>query len=276
MLDGQKSKNERNGRDTCELQPWNEKTLAPGSKSYDQPGQHIKKQRHHFADKGPSSQSYDFSSSHTEMGDLDHRKGWVPKNWCFQTVVLEKTLGSPLDNKEIKPISPEGNLPWIFIGNTDDETEASLLHHLMWRVIRWKRPRGWEKLKAKKGDDTGWDGWMASLTQWTWVWASSGRLWRTEEPGVLWSTGPQRVRHDLAPEQQEALEQDWELCLDGVGQGVLLWIGRHMQAGEKLSHVSLLWWWALLCRNELHSFPFCLDCQEDENKSDGRLWSPWS
>ena len=194
------------------------------------------------------------------MGDLDHRKGWAPKNWCFQTVVLEKTLGSPLDNKEIKPISPEGNLPWIFIGNTDAEAEASMLHHLTWRVIHWKRPRGWEKLKAKEGDDTGWDGWMASLTQWTWVWASSGRLWRTEEPGVLWSMGSQRVRHDLAPEQQEALEQDWELCLDGVGQEVLRWIGNHMQTGEKLSHISFLWWWALLCHNELHSFPFCLDC----------------
>ena len=80
------------------------------------PRECIKKQRHHFANKGPSSQSCGFSSSHVQMWELNHKEDWVPKNWCFQTVVLEKTLKNPLDCKEIKPVNPKGNQPWIFIG----------------------------------------------------------------------------------------------------------------------------------------------------------------
>ena len=78
-------------------------------------------QRYHFAGKSPYSQSCGFSSSHVRMWKLDHEEGWVVKNWCFRTVVLEKTLESPLDSKEIKSINPKGNLPWIFIGRTDAE-----------------------------------------------------------------------------------------------------------------------------------------------------------
>ena len=93
------------------LQPWNEKTLAPWKKSYDQPRQHIKKQRHCFANKGPSSQSYGFSSSHVWMWKLDYKESWVPKNWCFWTVVLAKTLESPLycrsNHSTLKEINPE-------------------------------------------------------------------------------------------------------------------------------------------------------------------------
>ena len=85
------------------------KTLASWKKSYDQPRQHIKKQRRYFADQGPSSQSYGFSSSHVGMWELDRKESWVPKNWCFWTVVLEKIVGSPLDSKEIKPVDPKGN-----------------------------------------------------------------------------------------------------------------------------------------------------------------------
>ena len=103
------------------------KTLVPWKKSYDKPRQHIKKQRHHFANKCPSSQSYGFSSSGVWMWERDHEKGWAPKNWCFQIVVLEKTLESPLDCKEIEPVSPKGNEPWIFTGRTDAETEALTL-----------------------------------------------------------------------------------------------------------------------------------------------------
>ena len=88
---------------------------------------HIKKQKHHFADKIPYSQSYGFPSSHVWMWELDHKKERVPKNCCFWTVVLEKTLESPLDCKEIKPVNPKGNQPWIFIGRTDAEAEASIL-----------------------------------------------------------------------------------------------------------------------------------------------------
>ena len=100
--------------------------LAPWKKSYDQPRQHIKKQRHHFANKGLYSQSYGLSSSHVKIWELDHQEGWVPKNWCFRTVVLEKTLESPLDSK-IKSVNPEGNQPWIFIERTDGEAEAPIL-----------------------------------------------------------------------------------------------------------------------------------------------------
>ena len=89
--------------------------------SYDQPRQHIEKRRHYFANQGPSSQSYGFSSSHVWMWELDYKESWVPKNWCFWTVVLEKTLESPLDSKEIKPINPKGNQSWLFTGRTDAE-----------------------------------------------------------------------------------------------------------------------------------------------------------
>ena len=132
--------------------------------------QHIKKQRHHFADKGPYSQSYGLSSSHVWMWELDHKEDTVLKNWCFWTVVLEKTLGSPLDIEDIKPINPEGNQPWIFIGRTDAEAEAPIL----WPPVQsaWC----WERLRARgEGGNRGWDGWMASQTQWAWVWANSRR-----------------------------------------------------------------------------------------------------
>ena len=97
------------------LQPWNWKTLAPWKKRYDKSRQHIKKQRHHFADRGLYSQSYGFPSSHIWMWELDHKEGWVLMNWCFWNVVLEKTLESPLGSKETKPVNPKGNQPWIFI-----------------------------------------------------------------------------------------------------------------------------------------------------------------
>ena len=103
------------------------KTLAPWKKSYNQPGQHIKKQKHYFANKGLSSQSYGFSSSHVWMWELVYKESWMLKNWCFWTVVLEKTLESPLDCKEIQPIKPKGNQSWILIGRTDDEAEAPIL-----------------------------------------------------------------------------------------------------------------------------------------------------
>ena len=131
------------------LKPWNEKMLAPWKESYDKPRWLIKKQRYHFADKGPHSQSYGFSSSHVQMWELDHKESWEPKSWCFQTVVLEKTFDSPLNSKEIKPVNPKGNQPWIFIGRTVAETEASILGHMNKQLIHWKRPCCWERLKAK-------------------------------------------------------------------------------------------------------------------------------
>ena len=94
----------------------------------------IKKQRHYFAIKGLSSQSYGFSSSHVWIWELDCKESWAPKNWHFWTVVLEKTLESSLDCKEIQLVSPKGNQSWIFIGRTDTEAEAPILDHLMWRT----------------------------------------------------------------------------------------------------------------------------------------------
>ena len=124
---------------------------------------------------------------------------WASLSWCFWTVVLEKVLESPLDCKEIKPVNPKGNQSWIFTGRTDAEAEAPIL----WPpdVKNWKRPWCWERLKAgAEGDNRGWDGWRASPTQWTWVWASSGSWWRTGKLGLLQSMGLQRAEHDWAPE----------------------------------------------------------------------------
>ena len=101
--------------------------LTPWKNSYEKPRQCIKKQRHHFANNGPSSQSYGFSSSQVWMWELDYKESWVPKNWCFWTVVLEKTLESPWDCKEIQPVHPKGNRSWIFIERTDAEAETPVL-----------------------------------------------------------------------------------------------------------------------------------------------------
>ena len=117
-----------------------------------------------------------FWVTHVWMWELDYKESWALKNWCFQTVVLEKTLDSLLDHKEIKPVNPKGNLPWIFIGKTN--AKAQILRPpdaKNWLI--GKRPWCWERLKAEEGDDRGWDGWMASVTWWTWVWASSGSWW---------------------------------------------------------------------------------------------------
>ena len=115
--------------------------------SYDQPRQHIKKQRHYFVNKSLSSQGCGFSSSHVWMWELDYKESWVPKNWCFWTVVLEKTLDSPLECKEIQPVHPKGNQSWVFTGRTDAEAETPIL----WPPdakgwLNWKR---WELMLRK-------------------------------------------------------------------------------------------------------------------------------
>ena len=103
------------------------KMLSSWKENYDKPIQHIKKQRHQFANKGPYSQSYTFSSSHVQMWELDYKEGWALKNWCFWTEVLAKTLESPLDSKVIKPVNSKGNQSWLFIIRTDAEAGASIL-----------------------------------------------------------------------------------------------------------------------------------------------------
>ena len=160
--------------------------------------QHFKKQRHDFANKGPSSQGYGFSSGHVWMWKLDSKESWAPKNWCFWTVVLE----SPLDCKEIQPIHPKRNQSWTFIGRTDAEAETSILWPpdlKNWLI--WKDPDAGKDWRQRgEGDNRGWDGWMASLTQWTWVWVSSGSWWWTGKPGELQSMGSQTVGDDWVTE----------------------------------------------------------------------------
>ena len=136
--------------------------FAPWRKNYDQPRQHIKKQRHYFANKGPSSQSYGFSSSHVRMWDLDYEESWVPKNWCFWTAVLEKILESHLACKEIQPVHSKGNQSWIFTRRTDAETETPIL----WspdvkKFLIWKDPdagKDWRQEKKGMTEDemVGW------------------------------------------------------------------------------------------------------------------------
>ena len=143
-----------------------------------------------FVDKGPSSQSYDFSSSHAWMWELDHKEGWALKNWCFWTVVLEKTLEGPL-NCKIKPVNPKRNLKEISPEYSLECLRLKLKlqnfgQELCKELTLWKIPWCWERLKAGgEGDDTRRHVWMASLTEWTWVWASSGGWWWKSKPGVL-------------------------------------------------------------------------------------------
>ena len=131
------------------LQPWNQKTLTPWEESYDQPRQHIKKQRHYFANKGPSNQGYGFSSGHVWMWELDYKESWAPKNWCFWTVwCWEKTLGSPLDCKEIQPVHPKGNQSWVF-------TEGLILKlqyfgHMMWRADSFEKTLMLGKIEGRR------------------------------------------------------------------------------------------------------------------------------
>ena len=124
-------------------------------------GHWIKKQRHYFVNKGPSSQGYGFSSGQAWMWELDYKESWAPKNWCFWTMVLEKTLESPLDCKEIKQVHPKGNQPWIFIGKTDAEAETPILWPpdvKSWLI--WKDPdagKDWRQEKGTSEDETaGW------------------------------------------------------------------------------------------------------------------------
>ena len=173
------------------------KDVTPWKESYDQLRQHIKKQRHYFADKGPSSQGYGFSSGLVWMWELDYKESWAPKNWCFWTVVLEKSLESPLDCKEIQPVHPKGDQSWVFIGRTDVEAEMPVLWApdvKSWLI--WKDPdagKDWgQEEKGTTGDEMvgwhhrhnghgfgwtpgvgdGWEAWRAvhGITKsWTWL-----------------------------------------------------------------------------------------------------------
>jgi len=148
-----------------------------------------------------------FSSSDVWIWDLNYKESWAPKNWCFWTVVFEKSLENPLDCKAIQPVHPQGNQSRIFIGRTEAETP---IHgppdSKKWLIgkdpTHWKRPWCWERLKAGgEVDGRGWNVWMAPLTQWTWVWVNTRRcLWVSGRPVVLQSMGSQRVGQDWMTE----------------------------------------------------------------------------
>ena len=147
-----------------------------------------------------SSQSYDFSSSMWTW-ELDCKESWAPKNWCFWTVVLEKTLESPLDCKEIQLVHSKGDQFWVFFGRTDAKAETPILwppHEKSWLIGKdWC----WEGFGVgREGDNRGWDCWMASPTWWTWVWVNFRSWWWAGRPGMLQFTGLQRVGHDWVTE----------------------------------------------------------------------------
>ena len=184
--------------------------LAP-RKNYDQPRQYNKKQRHYFADKGPSSQSYGFSSSHAWMWELDYKKSWKPKSWCFWTVVLEKTLESPLDSKEIQSVHPKGNQSWIFTGRTDAEAETPMLWPLdMKNWLIGKDPdAGKDWRREENGDDKDeMAGWHHRLNGHEFEQAP-GVGWWTGKPGLLQSMGSKESDTSEWLNRTELMKQQW-------------------------------------------------------------------
>ena len=170
--------------------------LTPWKESYDQPRQHIEKQRHYFVNKGLSSQGYDFSSGHMWMWELDYKESRALKNWCFWNVVLEKTLECPLDCKEIQSVHPRGDQSWVLIRRTDVEAGTPILwppdakSWLIWKDPDAGKDWGQEEKGMTEDEMVGW----ASPTRWTWVWLNPGSWWWTGRPAVLWSIGVSKSR----------------------------------------------------------------------------------
>ena len=199
------------------------------------------------------------------MWELDHKESWVPKNWCLWTV-LEKTLESPLDCKEIQPVHPKGDQSWIYIGRTDAEAVTPILwppDAKNWLIGKDPDAR-WERLKAGEGDDRGWDGWMASSTEWTWVWVNSGSWWWTGRHGVPWFMGSPRVGHDWAT------ELIWTYVLSMFQEYLELWMSNEgkiqdvgyyplfMYTNEMTFWHRMRWWRENLWRWEENYLENCL------------------
>ena len=159
--------------------------LTPWKESYDQPRQHIKKQRHYFVNKGLSSQGYGFYSSHVWIWELDYKESWRLKNWCFELWCWRRLLRVPWTARRsnqsiLKEISPGCSLVGL------------MLKLKFWRADSLEKTLMLGKIEGRREvDDRGWDGWMASPTQWTWVWVNSGSWWWTERPGLLRFMGVQ-------------------------------------------------------------------------------------
>ena len=170
-------------------------------KSYDQARQHIKKQRHYFANKGPSSQGYGFSSSHAwmwESGNIkkaECRRTDAFELWCWRRLLRVPWTARRSNQSILKEISPEYSLEGLML-----KLKLQYFGHLMWKTDSLKKTLMLGKTEGRRRDDRGRDGWMASLTRWTRVWASSGSWWQTGKPGVLQSTRSQRVGHNWVTE----------------------------------------------------------------------------
>ena len=178
--------------------------LALWKESSDKPRQHIKNQRHHFAHKGLHSQSDCFSSSHVWMWELDHKEGWASKNWCFQIMVMEKTLESPLDSKEIKLVNPKGNQLWIFSGRTDTEARAPI--HWSQELTHWKKTLMLGKIEGKRRRGRQGVRWLESIVDS--VEMSLSKLWEIVKDREAWCTTVHGVRHDWVTKQHSS----WMLC----------------------------------------------------------------
>ena len=231
---------------------------TPWKESYDQPRQHIKKQRHYFVNKGPSSQGYGFSNSHVWMWELDYKESWTPKNWCFWTV-LEKTLESPLDCKEIQPVHPKGDQSWVFIGGTDVEAETPILWPTdanSWLILKDPdagKDWGQEENGTTEDETVGWhhrlnghrfrwtpgvddrQGGLACCSSWGCKESDT-----TEWTELNWRRWPKKTKGD-----KRSLEKDrclrkpnsWVLCfLKRASMNFMLWV-RH-----RLSQISFTQW----------------------------------
>ena len=175
--------------------------LAPWKKIYDKPRQLIKKQRHYFINKGPSSQSYGFSSSHVWIWELDHKESWALRIDAFELCCWRRLLRVPWTERRFNPsilkeIGTEYSLEGLML-----KLKLQYFGHLMRRTDSIEKTLMLGKIEGRRRrDDRGWDVWIASLTQWIWIWTSSWSRWWTGKPGVLLSTVLQRVRHDWATE----------------------------------------------------------------------------